>query len=114
MKRRRFWRVAFPLLLLVAIAGVAAPFLNANPFRSRIQAALENALHRRVTIGAVHFNLFTGPGFTVDDVLIEEDPRAGIEPFAYVASLDARIRLRTLWTGHLTFSNLRLDTPSVN
>ena len=46
--------------------------------------------------GPVHFNLFTGPGFTVDDVTIHEDPRAGIEPFAYVGTLEARVQLLSL------------------
>jgi hypothetical protein len=95
-------------------AGAVAPLLNANRFRGEIHSALESALNRRVTIGKVHFNVFTGPGFTVDDVLIEEAPGMGIEPFAHVESLEARVRLASLWTGHLAFSKLRLVEPSVN
>ncbi len=74
------------LLLLVVAVGLAAPSVSANRFRPRIQAALEAALNRPVHLGAVHLNLFTGPGFTVDDVLIDDDPAAGIEPFAHVES----------------------------
>ena len=114
MTSRRLWRVGMPVVLLLVVAGVAAPFLSLNGFGPHIQAALEGALKRHVTIGRVRLNLFTGPGFTVDDVLIEEDPRVGIEPFAYVTTLDARIRLRALFTGHLAFSTLRLSAPSVN
>jgi hypothetical protein len=102
------------LVILVVAFGVAAPFLRADRFRPRIQAALESALNRPVTLGAVHLNLFTGPGFTVDDVLIDDDPAAGIEPFAHVESLQARIRWTSLFAGKLAFSSLRLDTPSVN
>ncbi|MBV9771269.1 MAG: AsmA family protein [Bryobacterales bacterium] len=101
-------------VLIVAALGVAAPFLRADRFRPRIQAALEAALNRPVHLGAVHLNLFTGPGFTVDDVLIDDDPAAGIEPFAHVESMQARIRWASLFSGHLAFSSLRLDTPSVN
>lgn len=101
-------------LILVVTFGLAAPFLRADRFRPRIQAALEAALNRPVHIGAVHLNLFTGPGFTVDDVLIDDDPAAGIEPFAHVESLQARIRWTSLFAGNLAFSSLRLDTPSVN
>ena len=101
-------------LILVVTFGLAAPFLRADAFRPRIQAALEAALNRPVHIGAVHLNLFTGPGFTVDDVLIDDDPAAGIEPFAHVESLQARIRWTSLFAGNLAFSSLRLDTPSVN
>jgi hypothetical protein len=100
---------------LFVIAGIAAPFINAARFKQQIREGLERGLHRKVDIvGKVNFLLFTGPGFTVEDVLIAEDSRSGIEPFAHVASLSARLRLRSLWTGKLEFSNLRLDEPSVN
>ncbi len=107
-------RSLFFALFLVIAFGVAAPFLRADRFRPRIQAALEAALNRPVHLGAVHLNLFTGPGFTVDDVLIDDDPAAGIEPFAHVESMQARIRWTSLFAGGLAFSSLRLDTPSVN
>jgi len=94
--------------------GLAAPRVSANRFRPRIQAALEAALNRPVHLGAVHLSLFTGPGFTVDDVLIDDEPAAGIEPFAHVESMQARIRWISLFSGHLEFSSLRLDNPSVN
>src|SRR5277367_4515413 len=101
-------------LLIVVALGLAAPFLRADRFRPRIQAALEAALNRPVHIGAVHLNLFTGPGFTVDDVLIDDDPAAGSEPFAHVESMQARIRWTSLFSGNVDFSSLRLDAPSVN
>ncbi|HTB18731.1 MAG TPA: AsmA family protein [Bryobacteraceae bacterium] len=108
------WRWIVGALLVVGAVGVAAPKVSANRFRPRIQAALEAALNRPVHLGAVHLNLFTGPGFTVDDVLIDDDPTAGIEPFVHVESLQARIRWTSLFAGNLAFSSLRLDTPSVN
>ncbi|HEV1285960.1 MAG TPA: AsmA family protein [Bryobacteraceae bacterium] len=111
---RTFRRSLLIALFIVVAFGVAAPFLRADRLRPRIQAALEAALNRPVTLGAVHLNLFTGPGFTVDDVQIDDDPAAGIEPFAHVDSMQARIRWTSLFAGKLAFSSLRLDTPSVN
>jgi hypothetical protein len=113
-KKSLLRRVLLFLVVVALGAGAVAPLLNANRFQGEIHSALESALNRRVTIGKVHFNLFTGPGFTVDDVLIEEAPGMGIEPFAHVESLEARVRLASLWTGHLAFSKLRLVEPSVN
>jgi hypothetical protein len=102
-------------LAFVIAAGLLAPFLRADRLRPRIQAALEAALNRPVHITSpVHLNLFTGPGFSVDDVLIDDDPAAGIEPFAHVESLRARVRLTSLLRGKLAFSSLYLDSPSVN
>jgi AsmA protein len=114
------WRWILVALLAIVIVGFAAPRVSAERFRPRIQAALEAALNRPVHLGKVHLNLFTGPGFTVDDVLIDDDPAAGIEPFAHVESLQARIRWSSLFSGTLAFSSLRLatgergDAPSVN
>jgi AsmA family len=110
-----FRRTLFIALGAVIVFGLVAPFLRADRLRPRIQAALEAALNRPVHItSGVHLNLFTGPGFTVDDVLIDDDPAAGAEPFAHVESLRARVRLTSLFAGKLAFSSLYLDSPSVN
>jgi len=102
-------RVIIVALLLVLGFGFAAPHFEIDLFRPRIARALERGLGRRVKVdGPVHFNLFTGPGFTVEDVTIDEDPRAGIEPFAYVGKLEARVRLLSLFRHRLEFSSLRL------
>jgi hypothetical protein len=112
MRTLRRW--ALFTLLAVLVVGALAPFLSTDRFRPRIQAALEAALKRPVEIGAVHLNLFTGPGFTVERVVIADDPAIGVEPFAYVESMRARLRLTSLLTGKLAFSSLSLDSPSVN
>lgn len=114
MKRKIVFRTALALGLTVVLLGLLAPYLSANQFRERIIEALQAALNRKVEIGAVHYNLFTGPGFSVEDVLISDEPGAGIEPFAHVDSLKARLHLKSLFTWHLAFSKLRLVEPSVN
>jgi hypothetical protein len=107
-------RVLLLVAVIVVAAGVAAPFLDADILRGRIQNAVEQGLHRRVAIGKVRFNLFTGPGFTLKDVTIYDDPSVGIEPLAYVETVQARVRLLSLFSKRLAFSNLRLDEPSIN
>jgi hypothetical protein len=99
---------------LFLVLGTLAPFVQVNRFGDRVRVGLENALHRKVRIGDVHFDLFTGPGFSVNDVLIEEDPAFGVEPIASVNKLTARVGLTSLWTGKLEFSSLTLEEPSVN
>jgi hypothetical protein len=108
--RRALW---IGLAVVIAI-GLLAPYMDANRLRPRIQAALEAAFNRPVQIEEVHLNLFTGPGFTVKNVLIGEDPAAGIEPFAHVEFMQARVRWLSLLRGRLAFSSLRMDSPSVN
>ncbi|MBL8236298.1 MAG: AsmA family protein [Bryobacterales bacterium] len=108
--KRKFWILL--LLVLAALAG--APFLKADRFGPRIRSGLENALGRKVEIGAVRLHLLTGPGFSVRKVVIHERPEFSAEPFAYVDNLVVRIRLLGLLSGKLEFSSLRLDKPHVN
>jgi hypothetical protein len=111
VKRRLIQALTAAALLLVA-AGIAAPFLHADRYRDRIQAALSSALGRQVTIdGSVTLNVFTGPGLAVSNVVIAG---RGAEPFAYVDEMRATPRLWSFWTGRLEFSSLTLDGAHVN
>lgn len=116
MKRPRIsvWRLVWVTAAAIVVAGVVAPFLDAGGFKEHIRQSLREALGREVELGDVHLNLFSGPGFSVDRVVIHDEPGAGIEPFAYVESLDARVSLASLWTRHLRFSSLTLVNPSIN
>jgi len=112
VKRAAKW-LSVALALLLA-AGIAAPYLSGNRFAPRIRAALESALGRKVELGAIHFSLFAGPGFSVDNVVIHENPAIGIEPIAYVGSLEAVPRLTSIFGGRLEFASIRLDDASIN
>jgi hypothetical protein len=121
-RKRNIWlglRIFLLAAALVLIAGLAAPKFQAGQNRGKIRTALEKALNRKVEFGEIRYNLFTGPGFSVDNVTIGEDPELGAEPIAYVNSsklskLTAVPRLWSLWTGHLEFSSLRLDDAQIN
>ncbi|MBZ5601086.1 MAG: AsmA family protein, partial [Acidobacteriia bacterium] len=108
-------RLIFIVVALIVALGFAAPHVDVDFMRPRIERAIERGLGRRVEVGKVYINLFTGPGFTVEDVTVHEDPRAGIEPFIYVRSLEARLRLLGLLSRKLEFSSLRLaDDANIN
>lgn len=114
MIRRHPVRILLLFLATILAVGALAPHFKADRYRTRIQAALESALGRKVSIGEIRLNLFTGPGFTVHDVIIEEDPALGAEPVAYVDRMEATPRLWSLLTGQLAFSSLRLDDAHLN
>ena len=48
--------------LLLIVLGIAAPYIQADRYGQQIREALQRELNRKVEIGQVHFNLFTGPG----------------------------------------------------
>jgi hypothetical protein len=108
--KRILW-IAGAVLLAVA---VAAPFLPLPFLRPTIEQALANRLGRHVTIDEVSLSLFAGPGFALSGLTIHEDPRAGIEPFIYAPTADARIDLLGLIAGRRGFSSLRLADATLN
>ncbi len=102
-------------LALLLIGGIVAPFIRVSQFREQIRIGLERSLHRRVEIyGDAHLNLFRGPGFSVEKVVIYDDPSAGLEPLANVAELQTTLGLSTFLTGRLSFTSVRFVEPSVN
>ena len=113
LPKKRIGQALLLAAFLVLAAGLIAPLIDANYFGGRIRDSLRQALGREVEIGQVHLDLFNGPGFSVDQVVIHEDPRAGIEPVAYVDSIEARVSFTSLWSGRLDFSKLRLVNPQI-
>ncbi|MCU1262978.1 MAG: hypothetical protein JWO80_5863 [Bryobacterales bacterium] len=114
MRPARVAKIVFGVLAGLLAAGLVAPKFHADGYHDRIQTALENALARKVSFDEIRFNLLTGPGFTVKNVVIEEDPALGAEPILYVGQLEAIPRLWSLFTGHLAFSSLRLEDAYLN
>jgi hypothetical protein len=112
VRRAAKWLAVAAAVLLAA--GIAAPYLSGNRFAPRIRAALESALGRKVEFGEIHFSLFGGPGFSLDNVIIHENPAIGIEPIAYVGSLEAVPRIASIFGGHLEFASIRLDDATIN
>jgi AsmA protein len=113
-RKKLLWRLFWVALLGLILAGVAAPFLSAERFAAPIRGALVGSLGREVEFSQPRFDLFRGPGFSIQDVVVREDPAFGSEPIAYVRSLEARIKVSSLLAGRLEFSHLRLVEPSVN
>ena len=96
-------------LLAIMVIGAALPYAPVDFLKTPIQHALARGLGRKVEVDKVSLTLFSGPGVSLDGVTIHEDNRAGIEPFAYANTLDARISLLALLRGRLEFSSLNLN-----
>jgi hypothetical protein len=104
--------VALALLLLV---GMVAPYLGADQYGERLRGSLERALGRRVEfLGPVRFSLFKGPGFSVENVVIHEDPSIGIEPMAYMDRIDVTPGFWALFGGKFVIASIRLEGASIN
>jgi hypothetical protein len=80
---RRLGRVALIGLALVALTGIIAPFLDGSRFSGQIQQTLATSLGRQVNFESVHFTFFSGPGFSLENVTINEDRRYGLAARAH-------------------------------
>ena len=113
--RRRYFRIAaLTFALLIAAAWVAPLFLNAGRYRPLLKAGLERSLGRNVTLGHIALRFFPHFGFTIDNVVVDEDPAFGPEPFVRVGRIDCDLRWRSLWRPHLYLGTLKLSNPSIN
>lgn len=112
-----FFKFAGAAVALLLMVGLIAPYLAADQYGKRLQASLERALGRHVEIGKVHFSLFKGPGFSVDNVVIHEDPAIGLEPIAYVQEPGSMEVVPGIWSllgGRFVIASIRLDGASIN
>ena len=106
---RAVWKLAGLTAAVVLVLGLILPFLPADRYGRRLQGSLERALGRRVEFGTVRFNLFRGPGFSVDNVVIDEDPSIGYEPIAYVPRMVVAPSLWSLLGGRFVIGSIRLE-----
>ena len=97
------------------VVGLGAPYVNANPYADRLRGSLSRALGRQVDFrSTVKFSLFKGPGFTVEDVVIHEDPSIGAEPIAYMDSLDIRPSIWSLLGGRFVVDSIGLELSLIH
>ena len=111
-----FFKTLGILALTLLGIGILAPSLTADQYGRRLQASLERSLGRRVEIRKVHFNLFKGPGFSVDKVIIYEDPAIGwsLWPTLKPGSMEVVPSIWSLLGGRFVISSIRLDEASIN
>jgi AsmA family len=101
-------------LLLLVLLIVLPPLINANRFQRRIAASIGGSLGRPVHLDRVTFNLLPLPGFTLENLVVSEDPAFGSEPVIRANSVRATLRISSLWRKRVEFSTISFTEPSVN
>lgn len=110
---RRGKRV-FLVLAALLLVLLVPPLINANRYRTRITAAIGDAIGRRVATDKVTLRLLPEPGFVLENVVVADDPAFSAEPMLRAESLTAALRLSSLWRGRLEVARMSLDYPSLN
>ena len=117
--RRRPVQIAIALLILLALA-LTPPLINVSRLRLRIASNMSQSLGRPVHLDRVSIHLLPMPGFTLENLVVSEDPAFGYEPVIRANQVEATIRVSSLWRRHVEFSTIRFvvdakgSAPSVN
>ena len=111
----RFGKRALLLVAALLLAAIALPpFINVNRYRLEVASAMGRALGRQVTVGGISMRLFPQPGFSLQNVIIADDPAINAEPLLRAGQVTALLRLSSLWRGRLEIAKLSLTDPSLN
>jgi AsmA family len=110
---RRFVMVYYVLLAFLLLALIP-PYISVNRFQRRIATSISQSLGRPVHLDHVTLNLLPLPGFTLENLVVSEDPAFGNEPVIRANSVQARLRVSSLWSRRVEFSTISFTEPSVN
>jgi AsmA protein len=117
-RRRLIWSLGVVLVLLILV--LAPPLLNVGRLRSRIAASMSAALGRPVHLDKVTMHLLPVPGFTLENLVVSEDPAFGYEPVIRAMKVELTPRLSSLWRRQVEISTIRFEVddngsaPSLN
>lgn len=108
LSRRAVIATCIVLLLLFLVRP------RAGRLRGRVSESLGQAVGRRVEISSLHLRIFPRPGFSLGNVIVQDNPAFGAEPLLRSADVTAWLRVSALLRGRLEISSLSLSDASVN
>jgi len=111
-RRRLLWTLVAVVLLLLLV--LTPPLVNVNRLRRRIAASMSASLGRPVHLDRVRLNVLPVPGFTLENLVVSEDPAFGHEPTIRANTVEVTLRPSSLWRRQVEFSTIRFIDPSVN
>jgi hypothetical protein len=111
--RRRLLYIACVALAIVVLLLIP-PLISVNRLQRSIATSISDSLGRPVHLDRVTLNLLPLPGFTLENLVVGEDPAFGSEPVIRASSVRATLRISSLWTRRVEFSTISFDEPSVN
>jgi AsmA protein len=106
--------VVLAFLLVVLVLVFIPPLINVSRFQRSVDRNISAALGRPVHFDRLSLTLLPMPGFTLQGVVIDEDPAFGSEPTLRADEVQVNLRLSSLWRHRVEFSKISLTDPSVN
>lgn len=100
-------------LLAIALLGAVPYLVDLPQIQAYIAQSAGQALGRQVKFSALSLSVLPLPAVILKDLQVAEDPRFGSEPFLSVGEGRFRLRLGSLFSGHVEFAELTLERPRV-
>ena len=109
-------RVAMVLIgvLVVVLLVVLPPYISVSRYQRRVSSALSEALGRPVRVDNIQLHVLPLPGLTLSNFVVSEVPEFGSEPILRANTVEASLRLSSLWRRRIEVSRIALDSPSIN
>ena len=109
---RLWWTAGIVAVLLLLL--LTPPLINVNRLRKRIAASMSASLGRPVHLDGVTLQLLPIPGFTLQNLVVSEDPAFGNEPVIRANTVEITLRPSSLWRRQVELSSIRFVEPSLN
>jgi AsmA protein len=110
---RRWALIGVGVAVLLALA-LTPPYLNVNRLQRRIASSMSEALGRPVHLDRVTLHLLPLPGFTLENLVVSEDPAFGDEPVIRANTVEITLRLSSIFRRQVEVSSIRFVEPSLN
>jgi AsmA protein len=99
---------------MVLLLALLPPLLNVNRLQRRIAAGMSASLGRTVHLDNVSLHVLPVPGFTLENLVVSEDPAFGSEPVIRANTVEVTLRPSSLWRRQVEFSTIKFVEPSLN
>jgi hypothetical protein len=111
--RRRALYAAIALLVVVLLV-VLPPYISISRYQRRVATAISESLGRPVHFSSIQMHVLPLPGLTIKYFVVSELPEYGAEPVMVSDTVEARLRISSLWRRRIEFSRISLEAPSIN
>ena len=96
-------------VLFLAALIFAPPLFNVSRLQRHIAASISASLGRPVHMDKVSLHLLPMPGFTLENLVVSEDPTFGSEPTIRAGKVEVTLRPSSLWRRQVELSSIKFE-----
>jgi AsmA protein len=118
--RRRRWLIFGFILFAFLVLLFTPPLISVSRLQRRIASSISVSLGRPVHLDRATLHLLPVPGFTLENLVVSEDPAFGAEPIIRANKVIVTLRPSSLWRRRVEIASIRFAVddngsgPSLN